>query len=55
MTVSKELSKFKLDLVDVQIIWDRDGTETAEYKFFYGKGYDNHELGTGFCDNHISS
>jgi hypothetical protein len=29
--------------------WDGGGTERAgEYKFFYGKGNENHESGTGF-------
>jgi exonuclease III len=50
VTVSKELSKCRLDLVGVQEVrWDNDGTEPAgEYIFFYGKGNENHELGTGF-------
>jgi exonuclease III len=39
MTVSKELSKYKLDSVRVQEVrWDRGGTEPAgEYTFFYGE------------------
>jgi hypothetical protein len=35
--------------VGVQVRWDRGGTEpTGEYTFFYEKGNENHELGTGF-------
>jgi hypothetical protein len=48
VTVAKEITKYKLDLVGVQEIrWDRGGTEPAgEYMFFNGKGNKNHELGT---------
>jgi exonuclease III len=50
VTVSKELSKYKLDLVGVQEVrWEGCGTEPAgEYTFFNEKGNENYELGTGF-------
>jgi exonuclease III len=50
VTVSKELSEYKLDLVGVQEVrWEGGGTEPAgEYTFFYRKVNENHGLGTGF-------
>jgi hypothetical protein len=50
MTATKETSKYTLDLVGVQEDrWDTGGTEPpGECTFFYGKGNDNHELGTVF-------
>jgi hypothetical protein len=40
MTVSRELSRYKLDLAGVQEVrWEGDGTEPAgEYTLFYIKG-----------------
>jgi hypothetical protein len=52
VTLSKELSKYKLDLVGVQEVrWKGGGTELAgEYTCLYGKESENHELGTSlFC------
>jgi exonuclease III len=40
MTVSRELSRYRLDLVGVQEVrWEGSGTVPAgEFIFFYGKG-----------------
>jgi hypothetical protein len=49
MTVLSDLPKYKLDSVGVQVRWEGGGTEPArEYTCLYGKGNENHELGTGF-------
>jgi hypothetical protein len=47
MTVSRELSRYRLDLVGMQVRWEGSGTAPAgEYTFFYGMGNENYELGT---------
>jgi hypothetical protein len=48
--MAEEISICKLDLVGVQeVTWDGGGTEPAgECALFYGKGNNNHEIGTGF-------
>jgi hypothetical protein len=44
MTVAKEISKYKLDLLEIQVRWDTGGIQPlGEYIFFYGKGNQNHE------------
>jgi hypothetical protein len=50
VTGSRELSKYKVDLVGVEEV-RQEGSSTkpaGEYTIFYGKGHENHELGTAF-------
>jgi exonuclease III len=50
VSVSKELSKYKSDLVGVQEVrWGGSSTAPARgYTFLYGKGNENSDLDTGF-------
>jgi hypothetical protein len=48
-TAARESGKYRLDLVGVQVRWEKGGTERAEnYTFLYGQGNGDHRLGTGF-------
>jgi exonuclease III len=49
-TVSRELARYKLDLVGVQEVRREGGGPklAGEYTFFYGKGNENHELGPAY-------
>jgi hypothetical protein len=49
MAVVRELARYKLDFLGVQVMWDKEGTVKAgDYSFFYGKENENHQLGKGF-------
>ena len=47
---ARELGRYKLDVVVVhEVRWDKGGSvTTGDFDFFYRKGNENHQLGTGF-------
>jgi len=56
VAAARELARYKLDIVGVQEFrLDKGGTERAEvyiFFFFYGKGNENHQVGTGLSVYH---
>jgi hypothetical protein len=53
---ANSLARYKIDLADVQRVrLDKGSTaRTGDYILFYGKGKENHKLGTGYFGNHIT-
>jgi exonuclease III len=51
---ARELARYKLDLVGVQEVrWDARSTMKAGVcNFFYGKGNESHQFGTGYFVHH---
>ena len=51
---ARELAKYKLDLVGMQEVRCDNGgmLRAGDCNFFYEKGNENHELGTGFFLHH---
>ena len=52
MTVARELTRYKLDLVGVHVRWDIVSTVRAGDFFSYGKRNKNHKLGTDSFVHH---
>jgi hypothetical protein len=49
--VAMDSVKWKVDLVGVQVRWEKRGIEWSEdyrYTFLYGEGNEDLQLGTGF-------